>query len=81
MEPLPFEPPLLLTPAQVARMLGVGRRTLYSLLHAGKLPPSYRLGGERVWRRDDITLWVEWGMPPLERFQTLASGKGGKNER
>jgi len=58
-------------------LLGLPRRTLYSLMNRGALPPSYKLGGKRVFRRHDLTRWVELGMPPLEKFQILT---GVKNE-
>lgn len=69
--------PLLLSVDDTARLLGLGRRTLYSLMNSGKICPSYRLGGRRCFRRDDLNRWVEMGMPSLERFQVL-TGQGGR---
>lgn len=73
----PKNEPLLLSVDDTARLLGLGRRTVYSLMHGGKLPPSHKLGGKRVFVRDDLTEWVRLGMPPLERFQVL-TGQGGR---
>jgi excisionase family DNA binding protein len=67
--------PLLLGISQTMELLGCPRRTLYSLMNAGKLPPSFRLGGKRVFRRQDLTRWIDLGMPNLERFQVLTGGR------
>ncbi len=69
--------PLLLSVSQTALLLGIGRRTLYGLIAAGKLPPSFLLGGRRIFRRSDLETWIDLGMPPLERFLVLTKGGRG----
>lgn len=49
--------PLLLTPAEAAAALGVGRSTLFDLLGSGALP-SVRIGRARRVRRDDLDAFV-----------------------
>jgi excisionase family DNA binding protein len=66
--------PLLLTLEQTGELLGIPRRTLYTLMNCGRLPRSFRLGKRRLFRRDDLTRWVELGMPPLEKFEVLRRG-------
>jgi excisionase family DNA binding protein len=68
---MPDDAALLLTIDQTGKLLGIPRRSLYSLMNVGKLPPSFKLGGKRVFRRDDLTRWVDLGMPPLSKFQVL----------
>jgi len=63
--------PLICSIAETMHLLGLPRRSLYSLMNSGALPPSFKLGGKRVFRRQDLTRWVELGMPPLERFLVL----------
>ncbi len=60
--------PLLLRADDCAQICGVSRRTWERLTASGQIPPSYKLGNSRVWRRSDIHLWVEWGMPNLDDF-------------
>jgi excisionase family DNA binding protein len=67
--------PLLLSIADTMHLLNLPRRTLYSLLNSGALPPSFKLGGKRVFRRQDLTRWVDLGMPPLEKYLVLTGGK------
>ena len=68
-------PTLLCSIDETAALLGLGRRTVYTLMHGGKLPPSHKIGGKRVFVRADIERWVELGMPSLERFMTLTGKK------
>jgi excisionase family DNA binding protein len=64
--------PLLLSIDAASALLGIPRRSLYSMMNAGKLPPSFKLQGRRVFRRDDLTRWVEMGMPSLQKFEVLS---------
>ena len=60
--------PLLLRAEDCAQLCGVSRRTWERLKASGQIPPSFKLGNARLWRRSDIVLWVQWGMPNLEQF-------------
>jgi excisionase family DNA binding protein len=65
---------LLLSPAEVAGLLGISRAKLFTMLACGQLPPSLKLGGQRKWRRDVVEKWVELDCPNLERFLVLTGG-------
>ena len=65
------ENPLLLTIDDAAKLLGLHRRTVYTLISGGKLPRSYKLGGRRVFRRADLETWIDLGLPAQERFETI----------
>lgn len=45
---------ILLTPAQVADLLGTSIRTVERLVHAGRLPAPLKLGRASRWRRDTL---------------------------
>jgi predicted DNA-binding transcriptional regulator AlpA len=65
---MPHIESLLLRADECAQLCGVSRRAWERLKASGQIPPSYKLGNSRVWRRSDIHLWVEWGMPNLDLF-------------
>lgn len=64
--------PLLLSPAEVGTLLGASRSKVFELISEGALPPSYKLGGSRKFKRSDIELWVQLSMPKLDDFIKLA---------
>ena len=43
---------ILLTPAQVSDLLGLGLRTVERLVEVGRLPAPLKLGRASRWRRD-----------------------------
>lgn len=55
--------PLLLTAAELARLLNVSTRTLWRLRSAGQLPQPVRFGGAVRWRLDDVRKWIAEGCP------------------
>ena len=63
--------PLLLRAAECASLCGVSRRTWDRLKSSGKLPPSFKLGNSRVWKRCDLESWIRWNMPCLDKFLEL----------
>lgn len=67
--------PLLLSPAQVGQLIGVSRSKVFEMIAAGALPPSYKLGRARKFKRLDIEKWVNLDMPPLDRFEQLTGGR------
>lgn len=56
--------PALISAEDLARMLGVSKRTLWRLLSAQRMPRPVRLGGSTRWRLDVIRAWIERGCPP-----------------
>lgn len=53
--------PLLLTAAQVARLLQISLRTLWRLRSGRKLPLPVNLGSAVRWRREEVLEWVANG--------------------
>ena len=49
---------LLLRPTEVARVLGIGRSTVYELIHAGELPTIHVGRAVRISRRA-VETWIE----------------------
>ncbi|MHC5135117.1 MAG: helix-turn-helix transcriptional regulator [Planctomycetota bacterium] len=71
MNDTPETSPLLLSARDAAKLCGIGLRTWHSYRASGKLPPSFKIGGRRVWKRKDIYRWVDWDFPNLDRFIDL----------
>lgn len=44
---------------QLAKLLGISKRSLYRLKSSGKLPRHLEFGGSVRWRLDDIREWIE----------------------
>lgn len=53
MPPSPSPEPLL-SPREVAALLGICRSTLYSLIHRGLLCKPVQVGGQSRWKREDV---------------------------
>ncbi|MCX5673836.1 MAG: helix-turn-helix domain-containing protein [Planctomycetota bacterium] len=63
-------PPLLVSAAEAARLLGVGRSLFYSLLSAGQIGPrAVRLGRRTLFARSEIEAWTAAGLPPRHVWQ------------
>lgn len=67
--PTTCEAGLLLSAADVGKLLGCGRSTVYRLLHAGALPRPVNLGNVQRWRRMEIVAWIAAGCPPAVRWE------------
>ena len=59
--------------AEVLRVVGVHRTTLYRWSRAGLFPLKHASGG---WLRSDIELWLSLRAPPIgpDRFSAMAAG-------
>ena len=55
--------PLLITAADLARLLQVSTRTLWRMRSAGDLPEPVRFGGTVRWRLGEIRKWIGEGCP------------------
>ena len=55
--------PLLVSAAEVARLLQVSTRTLWRQLSAGQIPQPVRFGGTVRWRIEEIRKWIAEGCP------------------
>lgn len=71
--PLSLIEPLLLQAKDAAALCGIGLRTWHTYRASGKLPPSYRIAGRRIWKRRDIERWIEWNFPCLDKFIELSN--------
>jgi len=59
--------PLLVDADGVAVMLGVSRRTVYSMQSTGELGPmALTVGGRKLWRTAELSAWVAAGCPHRE---------------
>ena len=68
---------LLLSDAQAAQLIGIGRRTFRRHDAAGKPPQAVKVGGLTRWRRSDIVQWIELGLPPREKYEQLKEARQG----
>jgi predicted DNA-binding transcriptional regulator AlpA len=69
---------LLLSAEDLASMLSISRATLWRMVSAGKLPLPLRPSPGIVrWRREEITRWVDAGMPSLEDWLAMQGASGG----
>ncbi len=59
---------LALDAKAAAALFSMGERTWWRLDSAGKVPPGYRVGGRRLWRRRDLERWAALGFPDRRAF-------------
>jgi excisionase family DNA binding protein len=55
--------PVLLTVADLAKLLNTSQRSIYRFHASGKLPRPLRLGQQPRWVRAEIEAWIAAGMP------------------
>jgi len=71
---------LLLSTAEAAKLIGVGRSFFYSLISAGKIGPMpITLGNRHLWRTADLEQWVALGCPNREKWQQIHENRDQKN--
>jgi excisionase family DNA binding protein len=54
---------LLIGAECLANLLQLSTRTLWRLVHAGKIPAPLRIGRSVRWKRSEIEQWIEAGCP------------------
>lgn len=64
-------PLLLLNTADVAKLLGVSRPTIYAWVRRGRFLPPLRFGAPR-WERDALLAWLRAEQQRLASFQKEA---------
>jgi excisionase family DNA binding protein len=64
-----------LSVAEVMKFLGISRPTLYRLLAGGM--PFYRLGGRRIFDREELVAWIKSGKSDKRKKPTRPRRKGG----
>jgi len=65
---------LALPAAEVAKLLGISTRHLWSLNSSGRLPQPVRFGRAVRWRADEIRDWLAAGAPERSRWETMREG-------
>jgi predicted DNA-binding transcriptional regulator AlpA len=74
--------PLLLDVGGVAKVLGISRRSVFSLLSSGRLiRADVQLGigrRSRKWRRSTVEAWVRAGCPLAETWEARQAAAGGR---
>ena len=60
---------LLISAAELGKLLGVNKSTIWSWHSAGKIPLPVRIGGTTRWRPEEIREWVDAGCPARVRWE------------
>ena len=68
--------PLILRTQSLAELLDVSQLTIRRWEKDGKLPKSYKIGGIKIWRREEIVSWVNAGSPSAEDWISMGMGMG-----
>jgi len=55
--------PQMITVEELARTLGMSKRTVWRLLSYGQIPQPIRVGGCTRWRLDEVQRWIDMGCP------------------
>ena len=69
------ESKILISAADVARMLGLSSRTVARMNSYGGLPRPVRLGRSVRWLRDEIQAWIKAGCPNRKVWDATKGGK------
>jgi predicted DNA-binding transcriptional regulator AlpA len=72
--------PLLTDAAGVAKLLGIGKATVWRLVAAGQLPPSVKLSRRRLWRVADLESFVACGCD-IERWRAMQAMQSRRSIR
>lgn len=65
----PAGSPLVVDAARLAKLLGMGVRTIRTHDATGRLPAPVRIGGRVVWRVDEIRAWLAAGAPNRDEWE------------
>ena len=75
-DPQPLPPPAeTLLVDKPWQLVNVSRAHWCRLEVAGKTPIAIRLGRKKLYRRRDLSLWVEWGCPARNEFEIRLNQK------
>ena len=64
-------PALAVDAAGLARMLGVGKRSIDTYNAAGLIPAPFRLAGRVLWNVQEIRWWLDAGSPDRASWDAL----------
>jgi predicted DNA-binding transcriptional regulator AlpA len=63
---------LALPAADVAKLLGISERHLWSMHSTGRLGPRpVAFGRAKRWRIDELRAWLDAGAPPRDKWLTM----------
>ena len=63
---------LLISSDDVAKLLGIGRSLFYELHSSGRIGPlPVRLGRRTLWRKDELSAWVNSGCPARTKWVVM----------
>lgn len=71
----PSGAPLVVDAKALAKLLGLGVRTIRTHDAAGKLPAPVRIGGRVVWRVAEIRDWLDAGAPDRETWEARRAAR------
>lgn len=71
----PKLPALMADAHGVARMLGIGYRTVRTYDSAGKLPTPLRLGAKVLWSVAELREWIAAGCPDRSTWAAIRGGR------
>jgi predicted DNA-binding transcriptional regulator AlpA len=64
--------PALIDTDEMCELLHVGRTALWKWRSSGKIPAPLQVSRRPLyWRRREIEDWIEAGMPPRSKWETL----------
>lgn len=62
---------------RLAKLLGIGLRTIRTLDCGGRLPKPVLLGGRKLWYLPEVREWLRAGAPPREEWEVRKAARGG----
>ena len=68
-------PPLVVDAKRLAKLLGLGLRTIRTHDAAGKLPAPVRIGGRVVWSVAEIRAWLSAGAPDRATWAAIRDAR------
>ena len=74
-------PPLAVSRADAANVVGIGVSTLDDLCKRRKCPAPVRIGGRVLYVVADLSLWLELGCPPRREFEARKTALAGRVAR
>lgn len=72
----PIQLALLIPDTAAAALAGISRAHWQRLRAAGKLPPSVRLGRKVLWRRAEVSAWIDAGCPDSKMWGAMQAAAG-----
>lgn len=69
------QPALLIGRIEAARLCGISPASWDRLTARAANPAPLRLGGRLLWRRDELTAWVDAGCPDRVEWQAIQDAK------